>query len=523
GVVVRDFSPKNIVRGESGRYTVIDFGNSAYDGFQIRGWTRGYSVPDQHTNRPAEPGDDYFSLGATLFFAATGMNPILMDPDPVRNLERTLECFARFHPDARTGVLGLIPRLLDLDPAERAAAVAVIRAGGHRASEVTAHRGPARRIVLSGDLLEAALEHTVDECVRHAERLMDPAAADRRSAPPATNVYSGSAGLGMELLHHPRTAGLATELAAWTVRMTPPAKLPAALYFGRTGTEVFLEAARLAGGPVPQREPVVLGERERADYIHGAAGIGTGHLILWQLTRRPEHLGVAAECARRLVAGEVTEAEDAVAPAQPGSGVCVESGFAHGTAGIATFLAAYHRASGDTDAGSRAASLFEGLAAETPELVATLERPAARAMGASWCQGLSGIVSALVSAAGWYRDDRLLALAEDGARACLAMAPQAWVVSQCCGLAGIGESLVDVALATGNEEFWRGAETVAELILLRAAGSPERPRFPDNSLDSASSHWATGSSGVLSFLRRLHRRSGARLWTVDWTPPAATL
>ncbi|MER7504361.1 hypothetical protein AB0L05_10925 [Nonomuraea pusilla] len=42
------------------------------------------------------------------------------------------------------------------------------------------------------------------------------------------------------------------------------------------------------------------------------------------------------------------------------------------------------------------------------------------------------------------------------------------------------------------------------------------PVFPGNDLDKAGFTWATGASGVLSFLRRLDRRSGERLWTASW-------
>jgi hypothetical protein len=67
--------------------------------------------------------------------------------------------------------------------------------------------------------------------------------------------------------------------------------------------------------------------------------------------------------------------------------------------------------------------------------------------------------------------------------------------------------LIDVALATGEEEFWRGAEHVVELILTRSGGDPEHPVFPDNTLEGASGSWGMGTPGVLSFL--LNRRRTA--------------
>lgn len=553
GVVVRDLSPKNVVLGDDGRCTLIDFGNSRYDGLQLPGWSYGYSVPGQQTGRESVTADDYFSLGATLFFAATGMNPIMIDPDPARNVERTLMCLARMFPSGATGVPGLLPGLLSLDPGERAEAAAEIRAmygtvpveiratheavlveGGATHGTVPAEggRGGARRRrwalpatpKLTGDLLSRALDHTVRECVAFAERLMAAPEDARRASPPVTNVYGGCAGVGMELLHHPEAKTVAGDLARWTVRVTPPAKLPPSLYFGRTGTALFLTAARLTTVPeLTEPAPVTLDGPQRADQAHGVAGIGSGHLALAAVesAASARHLAVAAECARLLVAGDVKDADDTddKTPPPPGSGVSVETAYAHGEAGCADFLLSYHEATGDRAAGEAARERFAALAVRAEALVEELNGPDARPMGASWCQGMSGITGALAHAAGAYGDDGYLRLAERGARACLTVAPQAWVVSQCCGLAGIGEALIDLAMLTGDDGYWRGAEEIAELMLVRAGGEPSRPVFPGNDLDKAGHTWSTGAAGVLSFLRRLDRRAGSRLWTAGWRLP----
>jgi tRNA A-37 threonylcarbamoyl transferase component Bud32 len=513
GVVVRDLSPKNVVIDGNGRCSLIDFGISSYEGFQVYGWTPGYSAPGQSSGRPAEPADDYFSLGATLYFAATGMNPVIMGADLASRLERTLMALERLYPPPRAGVCALLPGLLSQDAAERTAAAASLRARRPATPGYGCPAGPR----LTPGLLAEVIEHTVAECVRFARELMAGPGDASRTAPPSTSVQYGSAGLGMELLHHAEGEHAALALARWTVEAVPPAPLPASLYFGRTGTAIFLATARrmgAAGLPVPP--PVELGE-EGGDYLHGVSGIGTGHLILHALEPDAGHLTVAAECARRLVAGQVSMPHDMV-EAPPSSGVALETGYAHGLAGTAAFLLAYHQASGDATAGAAASERFAELAGRAERLTSVLHGPDARPMGASWCQGMAGTVSALVRAADAY-GGRYLDLAAAGARACLALAPQAWVLSQCCGLAGIGEAMIDVALATGAEEFWQAAREVGELILIRSGGPFARPEFPGNALDAVSPDWGIGSPGVLSFLRRLHRRSGARLWTAEWAPP----
>ncbi|MBO2445852.1 class IV lanthionine synthetase LanL [Actinomadura barringtoniae] len=499
GVVVRDLSPKNVVlsEGGDGRCTIIDFGTSRYEDLQMPGWSRGYSVPDQRTGRDSLPADDHFSLGATLYFAATGLNPVIIDSDADRAVERSLQCLARMSPG--DGVVALVPRLMSLDPDVRTAAAAEIRAGRHATA---APHAPVATPKLTGDLLSAVLDHTRDECARFAEKLMNEP-PDRRSSPPVTNVYAGSAGVGMELLQHPESRTIGEDLARWTAGNLPPAKLPPSLYFGLTGTNVFLTAARLEIA-----EPARTKGDERGDQAHGIAGIGAGHLILGDEA-------TAAECARRLLAGDVAEPDEAVTIEQPGSGVAVDTAFAHGEAGIADFLLCFHEATGDQAAGTAAREAFTVLAKRTAALIDELNGPQARPMGASWCQGMSGIVSALLHAARAYDDAHHLDLAERGARACLAIAPRAWVSSQCCGLAGMGEALIDVALVTGDDAYWRGAEEIAELMLVRSGGETGRPVFPGNDLDTQAFTWGTGTAGILSFLRRLDRRSGPRLWTVS--------
>ncbi len=75
------------------------------------------------------------------------------------------------------------------------------------------------------------------------------------------------------------------------------------------------------------------------------------------------------------------------------------------------------------------------------------------------------------------------------------------LVTRCCGLAGVGELMLE--LAPADEEFRDAAGTVATLLLTRAAGPPSRPVFPDAGLTRQSFPHATGTAGVLTFLRRL--------------------
>ncbi|MFF8915485.1 hypothetical protein ACF08M_19710 [Streptomyces sp. NPDC015032] len=128
---------------------------------------------------------------------------------------------------------------------------------------------------------------------------------------------------------------------------------------------------------------------------------------------------------------------------------------------------------------------------------------------------MAGIGAVLVRAADRLGEPGYLVLAEQTARTCAALAPRMPLVTQCCGLSGVGDLLVDVAEASGSEEFWDAAETVAMIILSRSDGPRSRPAFPNAELTGSSATWAGGSAGVLAFFRRLHDRGGRRLGLID--------
>ncbi|MFF7438247.1 class IV lanthionine synthetase LanL [Streptomyces sp. NPDC008122] len=520
-VVVRDLKPDNVVLDDAGpgRCHVIDFGISEWNGSGPGGATPGYNEPVLPPTGPASPADDYYALGATLFFAATGMDPVIVDTDHEVNRDRTLACLAGALPgEVHRGIRASITGLLSFDPAVR-----TVSAGRLRSGTPGTVRGPARPRI-DDDLLDEIIAHTTAFCVGEARAIVDPERAAQLNVPTSIDVYGGSSGLGLELLHHahrPHVRSAVTELARWTAEQKR--NLAPGFYTGRTGVELFLtkaeaeagaDAEAQSGHPVlPDRAPD--GGPPEADLIAGAAGIGLGRLLLARHAlgsgQRPaadRHLAVAADCDRMLASGT---ARLTPTGADTAGSAALREGIAHGEAGVAWFLLEYGAATGDPDAISRSEKVAAHLAALTPDVIAAAAAPGATRRYGSWCRGLAGIGSVLVRAADLLDEPGYLDLARRAARACAALAPRMPLVTQCCGLAGAGELMVDLAGASASEEFRDAAETVALLILSRSGGTWSRPVFPDTGLTGASATWAGGSAGVLAFFRRLHDLGGPRL------------
>lgn len=519
GVIYRDLSPKNTITLDGGGWGLVDFELSRLAGVQRYGWTPAYSRPAQRRNEPGEVGDDYYSLGMTLFHGVTGLEPVIIDPDPEINLARSLSCLATIC-GREAPIFAIIRDLLDPHVTVQTNAARKLRettALGNSPRPTTTMRGTPP--------LERIIQHTLDAVLRQADTILTSAITNRELPPPVT-AYSGTAGIIMELAQHPTGLALATELARLTAGIVQSIHTAPALMYGRIGIGLALKAvanvacdARIhtaAATMMPDDGDVA--NEQRADVMHGLAGLGIGYLAFAAMASGTgRYLRHADLCARRLLDGEVMIDEQlrALPVGNADHGISIADGFAHGRAGIAYFLLAHAAQSGDERSRRQARTLVDALADLVPVLVSRTETLLARPMAASWCQGLAGIGATLVRAARFFDDEAVLNAAKSAAAACLTFAPRVLLVTQCCGLAGVGEFLLDLAVAADDVRYHRDAIDILNLMLIRSGGSRNAPCFPDNTMAGSSPAWATGLSGVLSFLRRLADPRSARLWTTD--------
>lgn len=317
GIIARDISPKNVVINGAA-ISLVDFGQAACaGGLYIPGGTAGYSPAGQlQGEQPAET-DDLYSLGMTLLFAAHGADPITLGGDLDLSQLRALQTIRASWGEAPNGVPGTVIDLLSGDH-ERAIG-ALRRLTGDPAAD--RRQGTRTPLPTLPEVTEDLIEHITDNLLADLLAKVDAllvAPGDNPSAHDAT-LYSGSAGIGRELLRHIEQPGVADRLerlASFTIRASREVNLAPGLFVGATGVSIFLqdaaacgiEAAARAGAaslPAPGWQP------EGDDLIVGAAGIGLGHLRLYRATGDPSHLDVSRHCAGQLMHGRIGKVESA--------------------------------------------------------------------------------------------------------------------------------------------------------------------------------------------------------------------
>lgn len=515
GVIMRDLSPKNVVISETGEPSIIDFGIAAYDGLHLDGATPGYAPARQRRAAPPEVADDYFALGMTLLFAATALDPVSAGDDPALPRHRALQTITAVYGASPPAIICMAADLIGSD--EQAAADAFEYLVSGESGRPPASVGSLPTVpVLTADVAAEVADSLLDDLLRQAEQLLHTPPSQR--AAHDASVYQGSAGIGLELLHHTndsRAVQLLTDLAAFSAQAAERAKLAPGLIIGTTGVEIFLRQAAARGVAVPRTAASAPGpdwQPEGDDLMVGAAGVGLGQLWLSR-SGEPVHLASAVRCGHGILSG-TTPATPVGDGSKLVAGLDPAAGRAHGLAGVTEFLLALAVRTGDENVLAAAADRAGQLAERTQPLIQQTTQLTAAPMAVSWCQGLAGIGPVLALAGAVLADAALTSLAMQAADACVAYLPRIGVAGRCCGAAGVGTFLLDMAITGQDERYWHAAERVGAQILLRSAGTLSHPVFP-SSADDSSAGWAFGLAGLLPLFRRLANRSESD--SLPWT------
>ncbi|MDJ1138393.1 lanthionine synthetase LanC family protein [Streptomyces iconiensis] len=542
GIVMRDVTPRNIVLGAE-RAVLIDFGLAAWNGFHLPGGTPGFAPARQLRGGTPRPEDDCFALGMVLGYAATGMLPLAGVTVPGLARTRMLQAVTALYGEEQRDFARLLGALLSDEPGAARGALGALAARGWFGREGAPRTAPP---VGGGAVrVEPATlaRHVLDSVISGVE-------ADLLAAPGASigavdaSVYTGSAGIGLELLHHrdhKDVPALLPRLASHAVTAAHRVDLAPGLLAGATGVHVFLAALRAEGVAWAEETP---GHEERQghggtegcggtegrgayglafarqgaapdasdDILSGTAGIGLGHLFLGDLEEGATgaaHLDAARACADELLARD--EPRMSVTPDSglpQGAGVDPSFGYAHGLAGVVDFLLALAARDGegaDPRVVHGAHTRALALCARAGDLVAASGAASAVPITASWCQGLAGAARTLHHAGRLFGDPAFTGAALSAAAACAAWVPRMENLSQCCGVAGAGSALAEIAHDTGDERCWDGAHRAARHLVARSFDPDEAPLLIAPGAQDAPHSWGMGTTGLLAFLRRLTR------------------
>jgi lantibiotic modifying enzyme len=308
------------------------------------------------------------------------------------------------------------------------------------------------------------------------------------------------------------------------------------------------EAAALAGQvlrTIAARASAVPGGglhwHDVTEILWGTAGIGCLLLAIG-----PAYLGSAAvELAAEAGDWLLTQAEDAPAgirwslgagsydDGRRDSGIRFPN-FAHGTAGIAFFLARLAAQTGDRrylDASLAGAEwIFTTARTDDDTCAAYHHAPGATGLFTlGWCHGPPGL--------GWLFRQLELAAGDPGWRTWLRRAARAdltsgiparkepgfWDnVARCCGSAGVAEFFLDLHLLEGEHADLEFAQLLVDDLLGRAITDETGTRWSNYEYRIAEpdlppeTTYLQGAPGIGSTLLRLHRQLAGDPWAVGW-------
>jgi serine/threonine protein kinase len=538
GFIYRDLKSSNVLVTPEGHLRLVDFELACEAGVyrsQFGYGTVGYVSPQQAAGHRAAVTDDIYSLGAVLYFAATGAEPS-SSPHHMDLLRRPLRLL---NPALGRGLEAVIDRCLSPDAASRFPSMAAL----DKALVALPCEQPPRRSALGDERLP---DLPVGARIHYRSLAANLADVIASAAEPRANgqgfdwvslnetegtirtpyLNAGSAGAVLSLAelvgelgllqHRPLLSEAALGLARAPRPEGPP--LPG-LYVGEAG----IGAAQLRTGQV-LGDSLLIAEALRTgrhvdslphsspDLYNGTAGRLRFHLLLWDETGDREQLDAAIRAGERLLTlAEGTDGNGICWPMPDGYGDLSGSaylGYAHGAAGIADVLLDLFEATGQPRflATSQAAARWLlRLAVPVLDDASGLNWPGKEGeppFGPVWCHGGAGIGLFFLKAA---ELDAVPGAADIAARAGAAVARGSrWAgPTQCHGLSGNIEFLLDLAQSIGDVRFLAEAGSLALLLEAFAVKQNERLVWPSDSPRIFTPDYMVGYAGVALCLLRL--------------------
>jgi lantibiotic modifying enzyme len=256
----------------------------------------------------------------------------------------------------------------------------------------------------------------------------------------------------------------------------------------------------------------------------GAAGTGLFQLALWEACSDKAALERAKGEAHMLL-----ESRDkavpvwTIPPDHEGLSGNEYIGFSHGSAGIGYFLAEYCLAQRDTELESCCGAIADWIVEQARPCLRDesgmtwpMTKDGEGGCGANWCHGSAGIARFLTRASDLLGKPIYLAAAKKAGR--MLAAGMDWNgTTQCHGLAGNADVLVDIWHRTGGEELEAARRLGAHLVAYRSQRG-----WPSESHDVFTTDFMVGQSGVGAAFIRLGNPNVPHLVSSKWVPGASS-
>jgi hypothetical protein len=502
--------------------------------------TPGFVSPQQVAGETPAFSDDIFALGSLMINLFTGLDPRRVLYATAKDLADKL-CILSGAPRSMCRVAG---DCVAADPNERPSLedLAESLEGAFREvaqSEVTFgqdQRRATRRFRRSGDvMIGSAIKWLLDgaprdpvsclwvspelEASNHdaTMRVTDPFRVYRSASRGVAGVVYVLARLHRFGFSAPSTAAHVQVAIDWLLshEYSPDDQMPG-LHFGEAGVAVAISEAIRAGlieradWFVPYLREALAGPLDWPDLTHGAAGQGLAALICARLVDDESLEPFALKCVEYLLERQEADGSWLLPKGVEGLEGTIYTGFAHGVAGIVYFLARYARCSGMADASAAAmrggAWLLEK--ARRSEDGQALWWPIRLNSSASWrwwCHGSPGIALALLALFEVSREDRYAV----AARASLAIHPvdvRYNNLSQCHGLSGLGEILLEAYRVLGEGEWLSRAERIGTSLWAASRKDASGVSWLVENPIKPTADLMIGCAGVVHFLARLQTR-----------------
>lgn len=537
GLVYTDLKPSNVIIDGDGKLHLIDFELAHPQGDENPMWrgcgTRGYMSPQQQAGQPITVRDDIYSFGALLYALVTGAEPSYA-PRPLTLLDRPVESL---NPRAEEALRGIIARCLDTDPEARYPSMSALKAAlassGVRSPSISSGSDPAQEAAEKAaahyrELAKRLLDTLCTQARRpaHSEGLAWKSAHPISYGFVARDINTGNSGTLLAL------AELAAEFpgshtreileagARWLRETTTKNSQPLpGLYVGESG----VGAALLRAGQILHDDSLIAVAAQRGrqvsslpygspDLFNGIAGRLRFHLLLWDETGEQEHLLSAINCGQQLLATATTKDSREVFWTIPEGYDSLSghtyAGYAHGAAGIADALLDLFEITGDErllPSIQGAGSWLKRLALPALDDESGLSWPMIEggpANQAFWCHGSAGIGQFFLHAATVGVIPAAMDIATRAARI-VAHGTRSVGPTQCHGLAGNIEFLLDIYQATGDRSYLTEAHALAFLL---EAFSQERDGylvFSSEFPETFTPDYMVGYAGIALCLLRL--------------------